>query len=499
MLNKKRGIKNISIGLIAKALTLLIGIIIPRLVLVNLGSESNGLLNSVSNALTYMSLLEAGVGTASLQALYKPCGDRDKARISQIVNATDLFYRKTGVIYFICVIILSISYSMMINSSLSKWSIFTVVFLTGVSGVLSYLFQGKFKILLAAEGKNYVVTSVTTIINVGINVSKAILLVMGYDVVVIQASFFIFNILQTIIYLIYAKRHYSWIDKHERPDFRAIAQKNAVLVHQISSMIFSNTDVLILSFFTSLKEVSVYSLYALIYGLVSSVGETLYDSYRYALGQAFYNDKERFNRLFNTYEVFTLIISFSLFTICRGLISDFLRLYTAGINDVTYTDKYLPWLFAAYYILNNGRTSSNTVISIAQRFEETKWRAVFESTINVLVSLIAVSRVGIYGVLIGTIVALLYRTNDMIVYAARIMNRSVTTTYKRWLFNMCIFIIESSIISNCSYQCSDYFHLIVYACLLVIVTMPLYMLLNCIIDREYVEYGLRIIKNAIWE
>ena len=134
-----------------------------------------------------------------------------------------------------------------------------------------------------------------------------------------------------------------------------------------------------------------------------------------------------------------------------------------------------------------------------ERFEETKWRSVLESIINVSVSLIAVRRLGIYGVLIGTIVALLYRTNDMIVYAAKIMNRSAKTTYKRWFFNIGIFIIESSIIFKSNYHCSDYFHLIAYASLLIIITFPLYIILNCIIDQEYVKYGLGIIKNAILE
>ena len=47
-----KGLKNAGFGILAQILTISIGIIIPRLVLVNLGSEANGLLSSVGNILT---------------------------------------------------------------------------------------------------------------------------------------------------------------------------------------------------------------------------------------------------------------------------------------------------------------------------------------------------------------------------------------------------------------------------------------------------------------
>lgn len=496
-MNSQRGLINLLVGLFARIITLIIGILIPRLVLINLGSEANGLLNSVTTALTYMSLLEAGVGTASLQALYRPCAAGEKNSINAILAATDHFYRRTGIVYSFCVIVLSVIFPIIINTTLPREQVFFVVLLTGFSGVLSYLFQGKFKILLAAEGKNYVTTSILTVFNVCINLSKALLLMAGANVVGVQTSYFLFSIVQTIVYTVYMKRHYPWLNLNVKADYDAISQRNAALVHQVSTMIFSNTDVLILSIFTSLKEVSVYSLYVLIYGLVSSLGEIAYESYRYVLGQAFHGDKERFMRLFNTYEVFVFIISFSLFTVCRALINPFLALYTSGVEDITYVDKYLPWLFALYYIMNNGRTSSNVVISIAERFEDTKWRSVVESIINVTVSLWAVKKLGIYGVLLGTIVALLYRTNDMIIYAARILKRSPLITYKRWIINIICFVV----ISNFGSVLSDinYTYVSLAGCAIIISSFvaSCYLLVNMLTDRQYVLYGFSVAWNSI--
>ena len=152
-MNGKNGIKNITWGILAQIITIGLGIFIPRLVLVNLGSEANGLLNSVSSILAYMALLEAGIGTATLQSLYKPLGNSDRESVNRIMSATHHFYRRTGFVYLLIVIALSIGYTAIIDANLSKISIFLVVLLSGLSGVLSYFFQGKYRILLSAEGK----------------------------------------------------------------------------------------------------------------------------------------------------------------------------------------------------------------------------------------------------------------------------------------------------------------------------------------------------------
>ena len=496
-MSTSKGLKNAGFGILAQILTISIGIIIPRLVLVNLGSEANGLLSSVGNILTYMSLLEAGVGTATLQALYKPCATDDHYSASRIMAATDYFYKRTGKIYLLIVIALSIGYTFAVKTELSRLEVFIVVLLSGLSGVISYFFQGKFKIFLAAEGKTYINTNIVTFVHIATSIAKAVLLSTGFGVAAIQISAFLFNIIQMAVYLIYMRRHYPWLDMKVKPDFDAISQRNAVLVHQISGLIFSNTDVLLLTFFAGLKEVSVYSMYAMIYGMVKAMAVVLYESYTYALGQSFNTDRQRFLRIFDAYEVLTIMITFSLYCICRYLMNPFLRLYTAGVNDIQYIDRYLPWLFAAFYLLHNGRTSSGTVINISQHFEDTKWRSILESFINLTVSIICVIRFGIYGVLIGTIAALLYRTNDMIIFAAGILKRSCWITYKRWLLNLAVFFCMSWGLDMIIIPAENYFQLLFSAVLISAIVITVFMIANAVFERKVARYIIKRTYNAI--
>ena len=105
-----KGLKNSLMGFLSQFITIGVGIIIPRLVLVNLGSEANGLLNSIGNVLSYLSLLEAGVGMASLQVLYRPAAEANHKRVNEIMAATDYYYKRSGMWYAIIILIISVVY-----------------------------------------------------------------------------------------------------------------------------------------------------------------------------------------------------------------------------------------------------------------------------------------------------------------------------------------------------------------------------------------------------
>lgn len=78
----------------------------------------------------------------------------------------------------------------------------------------------------------------------------------------------------------------------------------------------------------------------------------------------------------------------------------------------------------------------NTVVTVAGHFEQTTNRAIIEMIINVVVSLVGVYLYGIYGVLLGTIFALAYRSNDFVYYSNKqILKRSPKKSYVRWIFN----------------------------------------------------------------
>ncbi len=485
MQNKKKGIYNIVFGLTGQLITICLGVLIPRLVLVQYGSEVNGLLNAVNQIFIYASLLEAGVGTASMQALYKPIAENNRYEINRILSATNCYYKKTSFVYFFVVLFFAIAYPFVVESEISRITVFFVFFFMGMGNVINFGIQAKFRLYLEAEGKNYILVSVNTCVYVLQNIVKIVLFCNGASIVIVQAAVFIVNSIQMFLIVFYIKRKYTWIDVNSEPNYTAISQKNSVLVHQVSSLIFSNTDVLILSFFGGLKVVSIYSMYSLIITYVNNLINQVNSGFRFKLGQTYAVDKVSYKKYHDMFEVGNMILVFSCFTLVYVLILPFMKLYTAGVDDINYIDQKLPILFICIQLLSNGRLASAYLIDFAGHFKNTKWRAIVESVINLVTSLICVQYFGIYGVLFGTIAALLYRSNDMILYTHKyILHKSSRITYRRWGLSFLSFIICVVIIQKISIKLDNYLKLFFYGGIYMIGILIIYIAIQSIFEKE---------------
>lgn len=453
----KKSINNIVYGVLGQIITIGIGLLLPRLRIVSFGSEINGMLSSVQQIYSYLALLEAGVGTATLQALYGPIAKNNRESVNEILAATNKFYKKTGCIYLISVLLFAIIYPLVVDTDISPVVLVEVILLNGLGNVLAYFFQGKYKILLQAEGKQYVVTNLTTFVTLFSGITKVILIQLRFSVVSLQVAYFLFNIIQVCFFAFYIRKHYRWINLKVNPNEEAISQKNSALIHQISQMIFNNTDVLILTIFCGLKVVSVYALYNMVYEMISTLISNVNNGFSYKLGQLFNSDMKGFLKLYNLYERYYTAMSFALYCVTFLFITPFIKLYTRGVTDTDYLIPYIGVLFTAIKLMVSGRATSGFIATYAGHFKKTQNRAIIEAMINLGVSLVGVNIWGIYGVLLGTIAALLYRANDMIIYAnVTILKRTPWNTYKWWVLDFILFAIIHFIFNKIKLSISSY-------------------------------------------
>ena len=294
MSRQRNSINNLIWGIVGNIVTAAVAIIIPRLFIVNYGSEINGLLASIRQVYVYLALLEVGIGDASVVALYAPIGKKDYNAANRILSATNYYYKKIGVIYGICVLVLGAVYPLLLNTTIPYGVCFGVIVLQGSGSVISYLVQGKYNMLLRVDNRNYVTTNLGTVTSVATDATRIFLLLHGRSIIAVQTTYLVFNLIKMLYVSGYMKKNYKWIDLSVKPNFEAISQRSAVFVHQISSLVFSHTDVLILTFVCGLKTVSVYSMYATIYGMLDNIISIISNSVQSALGQIFHIDRKRY-------------------------------------------------------------------------------------------------------------------------------------------------------------------------------------------------------------
>ena len=166
-------------------------------------------------------------------------------------------------------------------------SIALIIIFAGAGSILNYFFYGKYRILLEASGYSYFVNGIVTMSYLIVNIIKIVLISSGSSILNVQFMQFLFYGLQMVGICIFTKKKYRWINVHEKEDFEAISQKSSVLVHQISSLVFSNTDILILTFFCGFEIVSVYTMYNYLFSTVMTLILTVVASIIYVLGKYF--------------------------------------------------------------------------------------------------------------------------------------------------------------------------------------------------------------------
>ena len=177
MAKKDNRIKyNLLSGLVYQVVLIALSFLLPRLYLENFGSEVNGILSTIKQIFVYMTLLEAGIGLATMQALYKPVAEHNHGKVSSILSATNTFYIKTGVIYSAIVILLAVVYSFFVDTAVDSLTIFTIIILTALPSLFSYFIQAKYRILLEVDGRKYVITNSETLLQLFSNVAKILVL-----------------------------------------------------------------------------------------------------------------------------------------------------------------------------------------------------------------------------------------------------------------------------------------------------------------------------------
>ena len=405
--------KKIKFNLISVVLcqivTIGIGFILPRIYIENFGSSVNGVLSTIKQIFTYLCLLEAGVGLATTQALFGPVAKSDHDRINSILAATRRYYNNIGLIYGGAVTVFALLYGFVINTGMPPLTVIVLILLNGVPSLVTFFIEGKYGIMLETDGLQYVITNSQIFLQITSGLLKTAVLLLTNNLILMQTSFCLVSVAQLLYVTIYAKRHYKWLDFKAKPDFKAISQKNSVLVHQISGMVFNNTDIILLSFLSSFNTVSIYYIYNLFFSQVEVFINGLVKGFNFALGQLFSVDMEVFQKKFRIYETVYVAANFVVYTAMCLFLLPIIQIYTGGINDADYINPLLILLFVAAKLFSCAKTPLSQVVEYSGTFDKTRWHAVTEMAINLSLTLFGIIKWGICGALLGTVAAIIFR------------------------------------------------------------------------------------------
>jgi len=193
-------------------IVMLTGFVTPRIMLKYYGSEINGLISSINQFITYFNLVEAGLSGAAIYALYKPIAYQDHKAINSVVSAAKRFYTQAGYIFISLTLGLAVFYPLFIKIQvLNQFEVMLLILVLGVNGALEFLTLSKYRVLLSADQRTYVI-SLASLVHVITNTIIIIVLgVMQVNIVILRFVALLSIFLRSFILMVYTKKNINFL------------------------------------------------------------------------------------------------------------------------------------------------------------------------------------------------------------------------------------------------------------------------------------------------
>ena len=483
----KRLKKNTFSPLIFRVLNIVLGIILPRVYLQYYGSSINGLINSITQFLNFISILELGMGAIVESALYKPLANKENDKISSIVVSAKKFYRSLAKILVIYVVLLIFIFPSVVNN---KYDIFYTGFLIiaiSIGLFANYYFGIVNTLLLNADQRGYVQYNIQIIMVVVNFIVSVFMISHGFDIQMVKLTTGFIYLMRPIYLYFYVRKNYliNWKIYY---DVEPLEQKWNGIAQHVANLVLENTDIILLTFFSTLSTISVYSIYSMIVSSIERLFSALTNGVLALWGELWVKG-EKALLIFQFKKLEWIVHNLVIFIYgCTGmLIVPFVKVYTHGINDVNYDVPIFAVVITSAYLARCIQRPYTTLCFAANKYSETQNCYLITAIINIIISVIAVNSYGLIGVAIGTFCAMTYQMIWMLIYSyKKLLQIPIKGCIKLFVEDIFIILVATMICLNIRMQSITYISWIILAIRVAFVWGCIILITNVVLYKKYI-------------
>jgi O-antigen/teichoic acid export membrane protein len=292
------------------------------------------------------------------------------------------------------------------------------------------------------------------------------------------------NLISPLFLYFYCHKKYHLI-RGIKPAEDKIPQKWDAAAHEVASFINNNTDVVILTLFSNMKEISVYTVYHYVIANLKKIVTRFTVGFGAAFGDMYArNEIEAMHKNLSIFELIIFSFTSVLYSVALVMMLPFVSIYTKGVTDANYIRPFFSLVLILGGIFNCFRVPYRVITIAAGHYKQTRNGAILEAVINITVSVICVVLYGLIGVAIGTLFAMAFRTLQYVIYLSKnIMYRKVSYFLKHMV--ICFAIIAGVYFASKLYMpetIDNWFTWVIYASITTIIAFLL------TLDTDYIFY-----------
>ncbi len=486
---------NTAFSLLHQIITIVCGFILPHVIIKAFGSESNGLVSSITQFLNLIGFLQLGVGAVVESALYKPLAESDIESVSRIMVSARKFFRRIGLVLLVYVIALIFFYPVLSNQNFDWLFTALLIFCISINSFAQYYCGITSSLILTSSQHGYIrygIQSITLLLN---TFACVVLVRLNAGIHIVKLASSLLFLLAAIFMNWYVSKHFK-INWKITYDTEPIAQKKNGVAQHIAHVVLEDTDNIVLTLFSTLSNVSVYSVYHLVVYGVKNLIQPLTGGIRALLGELWAKQEtDNFKRTYGWFEWLTHTATVFTFGCTAVLIVPFVKVYTQDITDVNYVQPIFAAVLTAANALHCLRIPYNTTILAVGHYKQTQKCYIIAAILNVVISVIAVVPLGLVGVALGTLISMTYQTLWMANYVCKNILQTKDVFWKQFLVDIITSLLGVSASIWISLPSISYLSWIMLAIEVASIWCIVVLAVNLIFFRVKLNYLVRIIRK----
>lgn len=497
----KNATRNIIFGTFYRLIATIGPFAVRTVMLYFLGVDYLGLNSLFTSLLSFLSLAELGVGSAMVYAMYKPIAEDDIDSICALLSLYKKLYRIIGCI------ILGIGFCLLpfidklVNGTVpNDINLYLLYAIYLINTVVSYFLFGYKQSILMAYQRNDIISKLSLIIQLVMYITQigALVSCKNYYIYIILLP--IFTIITNLVNSIFVDKLYPQISCKGKVDDETVKsiKKNvlSLIGSKLSNTVLHSSDNLVLSMFIGLSVVAIYGNYYYIINAVVGFTEVIYTSLTAGLGNSIViesveKNHDDFNVLsfLNTW----LVIWCSTCFLC--LMQPFMIVWVG--KELLFPFE-MVILFVVYFYLYQINKIVLTYKDAAGLWWQDRFRPYVVMGTNLVLNIITVQIIGVYGVIISTIVSFIisipWSTYTVFKY---LLGKGIKAYYLNFMKS----VIEAIVICFITYNICDLvkgnqiFVLFIRILICCIIPNIIFLLFN--IRNPYLKSGIIRIKRIL--
>ena len=410
----KNASRNVFWGLVNMLFSRIMPFVVRTIIIRVLGIQYAGLGSLFTSLLSMLSLAELGIGSALTYGMYKPAATENTKELSALLNLYKKCYRIIGFIVLALgvVMIPFLRYTIKDGypDDINIYLLFAIyLFNTTIS---YFMYAYKSSVLIAFQ-RTDIKSNIATILIILQNMMQIIVLVLfkNYYYYILVTP--IISVLTNILTSMYVDRNYPEIkcagevDRETKDSI--ITNVKGMIFQKIGGIVLTSVDNIVISAFLGLVILGVYNNYYLILYALDGMLNTVMNAIIPSVGNAIntksvddnYKDFCRFNL---TYYWIVVICSCCLI----GLYQPFIELW---VGEEYVLSNRMMCLFVANFFIHKWMDMGYVYQEATGMWWHTRYIPLLAATLNLTVNIILVNTIGLAGVLISTIVSVLFVYN----------------------------------------------------------------------------------------